>query len=116
MHGISIMQIYTLSLRQIMYTIIEQPQFKKKADTLWNEEERSEFFTYLAKNPLVGDVIPQANGLRKVRWQGSGRGKRGGLRIIYFNLLEDGVVVLLDLYAKNQQENISQIALKKLKG
>ncbi|TNH09027.1 DNA-binding protein [Testudinibacter sp. TR-2022] len=98
-----------------MYTIIEQPHFKKKSDEIWNEEQRSAFFSYLAKDPLVGDIIPHSSGLRKVRWQGSGRGKRGGLRIIYFNLLDHGVILLLDLYAKNQQENISQAELKQLK-
>ncbi|MDH2925572.1 DNA-binding protein [Lonepinella koalarum] len=98
-----------------MYTIIEQERFKKKADNIWDEQERSAFFSYLASDPLVGDVIPNSHGLRKVRWQGSGRGKRGGLRIIYFNLLDDGVVLLLDLYAKNQQENVSQSEIKKLK-
>ncbi|KGQ64871.1 DNA-binding protein [Gallibacterium anatis] len=98
-----------------MYTIVEQESFKKKADQVWSEEERAEFFTFLVNDPLVGDVIPDANGLRKVRWQGSGRGKRGGLRVIYFNLLSDGIIVMLDMYAKNKKENISQVELNKFK-
>lgn len=98
-----------------MYTIIEQESFKKKADQVWSEEERGKFFTFLAENPLVGDVIPNANGLRKMRWQGSGRGKRGGLRIIYFNLLDNGVIVLLDMYAKNQKNDVSKSELNQLK-
>ncbi|URL02560.1 type II toxin-antitoxin system RelE/ParE family toxin [Avibacterium sp. 20-126] len=98
-----------------MYTIIEQESFKKKADQLWNEEERSIFFTFIANNPLAGDVIPNANGLRKIRWRILGRGKRGGLRVIYFNLLNDGIIVMLDMYAKNTKENVSQAELGKLK-
>ncbi|OBW90971.1 hypothetical protein QV01_09280 [Gallibacterium genomosp. 3] len=98
-----------------MYTIIEQESFKKKADQVWSEEERSDFFTFLIENPLAGVVIPNANGLRKIRWQGSGRGKRGGLRIIYFNLLDDGLIVLLDMYAKNEKENVSKSELNQLK-
>ncbi|OBX05287.1 hypothetical protein QV06_03560 [Gallibacterium genomosp. 3] len=98
-----------------MYTIIEQESFKKKADQVWSEEERGDFFTFLIENPLAGAVIPNANGLRKIRWQGSGRGKRGGLRIIYFNLLDDGLIVLLDMYAKNEKENVSKSELNQLK-
>ncbi|MDG6894556.1 type II toxin-antitoxin system RelE/ParE family toxin [Volucribacter amazonae] len=98
-----------------MYTIVEQEHFKRKADQIWSEEERTSFFTFLIENPLIGDVIPNANGLRKVRWQGSGRGKRGGLRIIYFNLLDDGIIVMLDMYAKNKKENISKNELNQLK-
>ncbi|MCW9716074.1 MULTISPECIES: DNA-binding protein [Avibacterium] len=97
-----------------MYTIIEQESFKKKADQLWSEEERATFFSFLANNPLIGDVIPNANGLRKIRWRALGRGKRGGLRIIYFNLLDDGIIVMLDMYAKNEKENISTKELNTL--
>ena len=52
-----------------MYTIIEHEKFKQKAEQIWTTEERLEFFTYLAQNPLAGDVIPHAQGLRKIRWQ-----------------------------------------------
>ncbi|MEZ7767796.1 hypothetical protein O3795_10360 [Haemophilus parahaemolyticus] len=50
-----------------MYTIIEHEKFKQKAEQIWTTEERLEFFTYLAQNPLAGDVIPNAQGLRKIR-------------------------------------------------
>jgi putative transcriptional regulator len=49
---------------------------------------------------LAGDVIPGADGARKVRWTVAGQGKRGGARVIYFNLTEQGVVVLVALYVK----------------
>lgn len=86
-----------------MYTIIEHLKFQCKAREIWTEEERLEFFSYIAQNPLVGDVIKHADGLRKVRWQANGKGKRGGVRVIYFNLLEDGVVIMMDIYAKNEK-------------
>lgn len=66
-----------------MYTIVETEVFKGKAGKIWVEEERLEFFSYLAQNPLVGDVIKGSQGLRKIRWQASGKGKRGGVRIIF---------------------------------
>ena len=99
-----------------MYTIIEHEKFKQKAEQIWTTEERLEFFTYLAQNPLAGDVIPHAQGLRKIRWQANGKGKRGGARIIYFNLLNDGLIVALDIYAKNEKENLSNQEIKQPKG
>jgi hypothetical protein len=51
-------------------------------------DERLEFVGWIAANPLAGDVIPGSGGCRKVRWSRSGMGKRGGVRVIYFNRLE----------------------------
>jgi hypothetical protein len=57
---------------------------------------------------LAGDVIPGADGARKVRWGRAGAGKRGGVRVVYFNLTAQGVVVLVLvlLYAKSEQANM----------
>jgi hypothetical protein len=52
-------------------------------------------------------VIPGADGARKVRWTVSGSGKRGGVRVIYFNLSEQGLIYLITIYQKTVQENIS---------
>ena len=51
----------------------------------------------------------------KLRWAGSGRGKRGGLRIIYYWLREDGHVWLLTIYAKNEARDIPHAVLKMLR-
>ncbi len=64
--------------------------------------------------PDAGDVIPSGRGLRKVRWRGSGRGKRGGLRIIYYWVTEDDVIILARCYAKNEQENLSADEIKNI--
>lgn len=89
-----------------MRTVIKAPTFQKQADKLWSEVERLAFIDWIAENPLAGDVIPGADGARKVRWSMSGRGKRGGVRVIYFNLTEQGVVVLVMMYAKTDQANV----------
>jgi hypothetical protein len=73
-----------------MYTIIETPMFTADAKAIWQEDERGEFCAWLALNPLVGRVIPGSGDCRKVRWARAGMGKRGGVRVIYFNRLEDG--------------------------
>ena len=75
-----------------MRTVIETPTFQKQADAIWSEDERLDFVTWIAQNPLAGDVIPGADGARKVRWAAQSKGKRGGVRVIYFNLSSDGVV------------------------
>lgn len=64
--------------------------------------------------PDAGDLIPSGRGLRKVRWRGSGRGKRGGLRIIYYWVTEDGVIILARGYPKNEQENLSAAEIKNI--
>jgi hypothetical protein len=90
-----------------MRTVIETPTFQRQADKLWSEDERLEFFAWLASNPLAGDVIPGANGARKVRWSLPGTGKRGGARVIYFNYAADGTLLMVMMYTKAERENAS---------
>jgi hypothetical protein len=98
-----------------MYTVAETEIFAADARTLWSEEERHEFISWIAANPLSGEVIPGSGGCRKVRWARSGMGKRGGVRVIYFNRLENGVIWLLVIYAKAVRENIPAHLLKAIK-
>ncbi len=60
-------------------------------------------------------MIPGSGGVRKVRWGVAGRGKRGGLRVIYFLRLRRGEIWMLTLYAKNVGDNIPAKVLKKIK-
>lgn len=90
-----------------MRTVIETPTFQKQAEKIWSESERLTFIDWIAVNPLSGDVIPGADGARKVRWGRAGSGKRGGVRIVYFNLTERGEVILIMMYTKSDQANIS---------
>ncbi len=78
-----------------MYTIVETQVFQRYAKEIWSDDELTEFKVWLANNALAGDVIPGTGGMRKVRWSRSGMGKRGGARVIYFNLLADGVIALI---------------------
>lgn len=57
---------------QNMLTVTETPTFQKLAGAIWSEDERLEFVTWLSQNPLAGDVIPGAEGARKVCWNCSG--------------------------------------------
>ena len=71
-----------------MQTVAETPTFSRQADKLFREEEKRELIDYLATNPLAGDEIPGTGGVRKLRFAASGRGKRGGARIVYYYLDE----------------------------
>ncbi|MGB4781778.1 transcriptional regulator [Candidatus Methylomirabilis sp.] len=98
-----------------MYTVIETPTFSRLADDYWTEEERSAFTAYIAANPKAGDVVPGSGGARKVRWSYAGHGKRGGVRVIYFNRLSHGEIWLLLIYGKSATENIPSHVLRQIK-
>ncbi len=101
-------------MMHLMRTVIETPTFKKQADALWNEDERLELITWISSNPLAGDVIPGADGARKVRWSAKSKGKRSGVRVVYFNLSAQGVVYLVAMYEKSERENISANEIKRV--
>jgi len=90
-----------------MFTVIETPTFQKQAAKVWSVSERHAFIDWIAAHPEAGDVIPGADGARKVRWTVQGKGKRGGARVIYFNLTEDELVLLVAVYAKSDKANIT---------
>lgn len=67
-----------------MQTVAETPLFIKQAAELFSEDERTELIEFLAANPEVGDEIPGAGGVRKMRFGAKGKGKRGGARVIHY--------------------------------
>jgi mRNA-degrading endonuclease RelE of RelBE toxin-antitoxin system len=98
-----------------MFTVAETDAFVRYASAVWSGEEREEFITWIANNPLAGDVVPGTGGLRKVRYSRQGSGKRGGVRVIYFNVLEDGTIWLLIVYSKAKFDNLPTAFLRQLK-
>ena len=98
-----------------MFTFIELHPFAVVRDKYLNDDEFAALQLYLAKHPDEGDVIPHSDGCRKLRWGIEGRGKRGGVRVIYFLRLNPGQIVLVTMYAKNAQENIDPKLLRRLK-
>lgn len=98
-----------------MYTVVETQTFVRYTDGMWRENERQALISWLARNPNSGEVIPGSGGLRKVRWSRSSMGKRGGARVIYYNVLKDGQIWLLIAYTKSKFDNLPSAFLQTLR-
>lgn len=95
--------------------IIETSIFTKKIKSLLTDEDYRNLQNELILNPEKGKVIRGSGGLRKMRWGISGRGKIGGVRIIYYWILKKETILMLLVYPKNEQDNLTPSQLKLLK-
>jgi hypothetical protein len=91
-----------------MITIAEVPEYIRQAEKLLTEAERQDVLSYLAAHPKSGDLIEGTGGIRKLRWGRGGRGKSGGVRVIYYYHSELMPLYLITLFAKNEQDNLSK--------
>jgi hypothetical protein len=89
---------------------LEAPAFSRYRDDYLDDEGFRELQQVLAADPEAGDLISAAGGVRKLRWRDSrrGKGKRGGLRIIYYCFLSDEEIWLLTLYGKDEASDLSK--------
>ena len=94
---------------------VETKLFTKLVQEYLSDDEYAAIQQALIVNPELGVVIPGSGGVRKARWGVAGRGKRGGLRVIYFLRLRHGEIWMLTLYAKNVVDSIPAKVLKKIK-
>lgn len=98
-----------------MFTFVETRLFSRLVYEYLSEEEYSSLQRHLAAWPASGDVIPGTGGVRKIRWAVKGRGKRGGVRVVYVARVAREVIWLLMIYAKNQTENIPAAVLRSIR-
>src|SRR5690349_7666475 len=96
-------------------TVVETPFFLRKALGLLTDEEREQLIGFVGANPEMGDVVPESGGVRKLRWAAKGKGKRGGVRIIYYFHSHAFPVFLLTVYAKNQKANLTRAERNELR-
>ena len=83
---------------------IETGIFTKIIHDYMTDDEFCEVQNYLAENPQAGDPLP--GGLRKLRWRGKGKGKRGGFRIIHYWINPRNLIYLITIYAKSEREDL----------
>ena len=95
--------------------IIETTIFTKLIVRLMDDDNYRELQDVLIGNPEAGDVIPGSGGLRKIRWRIAGRGKRGGVRVIYYRVNTAERIYMLYAYAKNEAADLTRDQLKALR-
>ena len=98
-----------------MISFVETKLFTRLVQEYLSDDEYSLLQQALLANPQAGAVIPGSGGIRKLRWRLAGRGKRGGIRVVYFLRTAKGQIWMLTLYPKNIAENIPAHVLKQIK-
>jgi hypothetical protein len=99
-------------------TFVETREFTEWVKDYLSDEVLSELQQELRNDPESGSVMPSCGGLRKMRVADSkrGKGKRGGVRVIYLHVAEADVIFLMDIYGKDEQEDLTADQKKILKG
>ena len=95
--------------------IIETRIFTRRIYELMGDKEYRELQESLVNRPGMGDIIQGTGGLRKVRWKQEGRGKSGGVRVIYYWMTNSEQIYMLFVYPKSKQEDLTSEQLKRLK-
>ena len=94
--------------------LVESPYFTKTITALLPDDDYRQLQAALIKNPESGDLIKGSGGLRKLRWTIPGRGKRGGIRVIYYWWVAKNQIYLLFAYPKNVQGDLTPAQVKRL--
>ena len=94
---------------------VETFVFTKASRSLLTDSELRQLQMTLLLHPDMGQVIPGSGGLRKIRWISGGKGKRGGLRVIYYWVTADHKIYLLYAYSKSKQEDLTPDQIKVFK-
>jgi hypothetical protein len=100
---------------QDMFIFVETRLFTRLVGEYLDDDEYLALQNALTANPEAGTVIPGSGGVRKLRWATTGRGKRGGVRIIYFLKVQAAVIWMLTMYAKNETDSIPATMLRRIR-
>lgn len=95
--------------------IIETSIFTRQVQALLSDEEYRQLQMALVLHPDMGSLIPGSGGLRKARWSLAGHGKRGGVRVIYYWAVVHDKILMLFMYAKNEQDDLTPEQIKVLR-
>lgn len=97
---------------RILVTVTETSAFARRAEKLLTEDERDDLVAFLAENPEAGDEIPGTGGVRKVRFAANGKGKSGGVRVIYYYFDRDNPLYAIFIYGKGEQVDLTPDQVK----
>jgi hypothetical protein len=86
---------------------IETTSYTRCISDYLSDEEQSELQNHLIQHPDDGDIIQGTGGIRKIRWGAKGKGKRGGVRILYYWRTAMNHIYFLGIYAKNEATNLT---------
>ncbi len=95
--------------------IVETSIFTRRVIDILTDDEYGELQGFVAAHPDAGDTIPGSHGLRKLRWRTSGKGKRGGARIIYYWLKARDTVLMIFAFKKNERSDLTKDQLRTLR-
>ena len=98
------------SARAGWFQFVEAPAFARFRDDYLDDDGFAELQGYLTRNPEAGNMVPGAGGIRKLRWKDPrrGKGRRGGLRVIYYCFLSEREIWLLTLYDKDEAADLTK--------
>lgn len=95
--------------------LIETSVFTRQVQNLLSDEEYRALQIALANRPNAGVIIVGSGGLRKLRWATQGKGKRGGSRVIYYWAVSQDQLLMLLIYSKNEQTDLTRDQIKILR-
>ncbi len=108
------LELYGIAVYSMAMIFIETSIFTKILSDYLNDEEYRGLQTYLMQKPDAGDLVRGSGGVRKVRWAPEGRGKSGGVRVIYYWKRPDHEIWMLTIYSKSEQSTIPGHVLKQI--
>lgn len=95
--------------------IVETSVFTRRILELMDDDEYQLLQQALVKRPDLGVLIPGSGGLRKLRWRASGRGKRGGARVIYYWAVRADILLMLFAFRKNEIADLTPKQIQALR-
>jgi mRNA-degrading endonuclease RelE of RelBE toxin-antitoxin system len=93
---------------------IETSAFSALLEDWLSDEEYRGLQGYLMERPDAGDIIRGSGGIRKLRWAAKGKGKSGGVRVIYYWAKAPEQIYLLTMYGKSERADIDRATLKRI--
>ncbi|VEC90001.1 Uncharacterised protein [Salmonella enterica subsp. enterica] len=108
LYAIDVQIIFTtISQWRMEYAIYRTELFTEDVKKLLDEDEYHKLQVFMAQHPDCGDVIQETGRLRKMRWGARGKGKRSGVRIIYFHRSQRYEIRLLLIYQKGIKDDLT---------